>query len=83
MTDSLLALFVDFDWSQFALRTTIGAAFVVLGLMCVVATVLGLPGLWGLLLIAGGIELSDLALREDGTHTFSPWTLAIAAGPQS
>lgn len=55
-----------------------GAAFALLGLGCVVISVIGLPGLWMLLLLAGGMQLADRWLRPDGSHTFDAWTLVAA-----
>jgi hypothetical protein len=73
-----LALAGAGDLVGVVLPWVVGAAFGLLGLLCVVATVLGLPGLWGLLLLAGGVQLSDRWLRPDGSHTFDAWTLAAA-----
>jgi uncharacterized protein YqgC (DUF456 family) len=74
VTEALLA----FDLAGAALRWILGAAFGCAGLLCLLLTLMGLPGLWGLLLLAGGLQLSDLWLRDDGGHTFHPWTLVIA-----
>ena len=76
----MTALLLAPDLAGIALRITIGAAFGLLGLLCVVSTLLGLPGLWGLLLLAGGVQLSDRWLRADGSHTFDAWTLVVALG---
>ncbi len=72
----------DGGWlTGFALRVVAAAALGILGLGCVVITVLGLPGLWLLLLLAGALQFSDRWLRSDGSSTFSHWTLigAVAA----
>jgi hypothetical protein len=48
-----------------------GGAFVV---------VIGLPGTWILLLLAGAMQLTDGYWRQGDAHTFSWWTLGIGTG---
>ena len=66
----------------FAISIVTGSLLGFLGLLCVVLTVLGLPGLWLLLLLAGALQFSDRWLLPEGASTFGPWTLigAVAAG---
>ncbi len=73
-----LAPLLDVDLAGTAIRWVAGAAFGLLGLVCVVVTMIGLPGLWALLLLAGALQLSDRWLRSDGGHTFDSWTLVVA-----
>ena len=60
------------------LQVVLVALFWVLGIGCVVLTVIGLPGLWLLLLLAGALQWSDRWLRDDGSSTFSTTTLCLA-----
>ena len=78
MIDGAMVPVLAVDWSAVVIHWVVGAAFGCLGLACVVVTVIGLPGLWGLLLLAGAIQLSDGWLRPGGGHTFDPWTLVAA-----
>ena len=73
MTPPMLLLF--FDLSGAVLTWLVAAAFGLLGLLCVVLAVIGLPGLWVLLLLAGLVQLSDRWLRPEGPHTFAAETL--------
>jgi uncharacterized protein YqgC (DUF456 family) len=57
----------------------IAGLFAVLGAGCVFVVLLGLPGTWILLLIAGAMQFTDRLWRSGDLHTFSWWTLAIAA----
>jgi uncharacterized protein YqgC (DUF456 family) len=66
------------DFTGVVLHWIVGAVFGLLGLLCVVITVIGLPGVWVLLLLAGGVQLMDRWLRPDGSHTFHAWTLVAA-----
>jgi hypothetical protein len=63
------------DAARAVLPWIVAAVFTLLGLLCVVLTVIGLPGGWLLLLLAGGVQLADRWLRTDGSHTFSAATL--------
>ncbi len=75
----MIAALAALDYADVAVRWIVGASFGLLGLLCVVLTIVGLPGLWGLLLLAGGLQLSDRWLRAGGGHTFHAWTLVAAA----
>jgi uncharacterized protein YqgC (DUF456 family) len=57
----------------------IAGVFTVVGAGCVFLVAFGLPGTWMLLLLAGGLQLGDRFWRGGETHTFSTWTLVIAA----
>jgi uncharacterized protein len=57
----------------------IAGLFTLVGAGCVFLVAFGLPGTWMLLLFAGGLEIFDRFWRSGGTHTFSPWTLLVAA----
>ena len=82
MIDGATVPLLVVDWSAVVVHWVVGAAFGLLGLACVVITVIGLPGLWGLLLLAGGLQLSDRWLRPEGSHTFDTWT-GWASGTQA
>jgi uncharacterized protein YqgC (DUF456 family) len=58
-------------------RLSVAALFGLLGIVCVVLTAIGLPGLWLLLLLAGALQFADRFWRSDGS-TFAPLTLGIA-----
>ena len=66
------------DLTAAALPWVLGAAFALVGLLCVVLTVIGLPGLWALLLLAGAVELAGRWLSDGTLLTFSGWTLGAA-----
>jgi uncharacterized protein YqgC (DUF456 family) len=70
-----VTLLLAFDFGGAVLQWVVAAAFGLLGLLCVVLTVIGLPGLWVLLLLAGVVQLSDRWLHPDGPHTFAAETL--------
>lgn len=57
----------------------IAAVFTLVGAGCVFLVAFGLPGTWMLLLLAGGLEVFDGFWRRGGAHTFSYWTLGVAA----
>jgi uncharacterized protein YqgC (DUF456 family) len=57
----------------------IAGVFTVVGAGCVFLVAFGLPGTWMLLLLAGALQIGDRFWRSGGTHTFSVWTLAVAA----
>src|SRR5262249_29846781 len=52
--------------------------FAAIGAGCVFVVVIGLPGTWILLLLAGALQFTDGFWRSGGAHTFSWWTLGIA-----
>ncbi len=56
----------------------LASVFAVVGAGCVFLVVLGLPGTWILLLLAGGLQFADGWWRDGGEHTFSWWTLGVA-----
>jgi uncharacterized protein YqgC (DUF456 family) len=58
----------------------LATVFALVGAGCVFVVVLGLPGTWILLLLAGAMQLTDGFWRHGDAHTFSWWTLGIAAG---
>jgi len=76
---SLGLLLADFDYTAFATRVVAATVFGVAGLGCVVLTVIGLPGLWLLLLMMGALQWSDRWLRSGGS-TFDVWTLLLSVG---
>ena len=59
---------------------TIAGVFALVGAGCVFVVVIGLPGTWILLLLAGAMQFTDGLWRHGDAHTFSWWTLGIAAG---
>lgn len=66
------------DYGELAARVGIAGAFALVGLCCVVLTAIGLPGLWGVVLLAGGLRLFDHWQRGDADLTFSAWTVIAA-----
>jgi uncharacterized protein len=70
---------VEGEMTAFALRVVAATVFGAAGLGCVVLTVIGLPGLWLLLLLMGALQWSDRWLRSGGS-TFDVWTLLAAVG---
>jgi uncharacterized protein YqgC (DUF456 family) len=57
----------------------IAGVFTVVGAACVFVVAFGLPGTWMLLLLAGGLQIGDRFWRNGEDHTFSVWTLVVAA----
>lgn len=56
----------------------LAGVFALVGAGCVFVVVIGLPGTWILLLLAGAMQFTDGYWRSGDVHTFSWWTLGIA-----
>ena len=67
------------EMTAFAIRVVAATVFGISGLGCVLLTVIGLPGLWLLLLLMGALQWSDRWLRSGGS-TFDVTTLLVAVG---
>jgi hypothetical protein len=65
---------------ELALIITVGIVFALIGLACIAAVVIGLPGAWIMLAIAVVIELADGAyLDARGPDTFGWWPIGLCA----
>ncbi len=63
------------------IQLLIGVLFVLVGVACVVLTLLSLPGGWIMILIAAVIEIVETLYLPDGSNaTFALWTFAAVLG---